>query len=68
MKVIHLRSSTSYSGASNIRAGIKSISSTIDEFCLASPVVLISIWMIITGILGGALAWSIILKTGMDYG
>ena len=47
MKLILVRSSTSYSGVSNIRAGMKSTFSMIDEFCLTSPVVLISIQMIL---------------------
>ena len=55
-KHILVRSPTSYAGASNIRAGMKSASSMIDEFCLTFPVVLISIGMIIIGISGGALA------------
>ena len=42
-KLILVRSSTSYSGASNIRAGMKSYSSMIVEVCLTSPVALISI-------------------------
>ena len=56
MKLILVRSSTSYSGVSNIKAGMKSTSSKIDEFCLISPAILTSIQMIINGILGGALA------------
>ena len=53
MKLILVRSCTSYSGMSVIRAGMKSPSATIVEFCLIFPVALISIKMIIIGISGG---------------
>ena len=43
MKLILIRRSTSYSGASNFRVGMTSASSTIVKVCLTSPVALISI-------------------------
>ena len=50
IELILLRSSTSYSGVSNIRAGMKSSSSMIIEVCLTPPVDLISIRIITIGI------------------